>query len=194
MSSIQSTSSEVSAPQALEAGSYQIDPAHTVVEFTIKHLMISTVKGRFGTVSGEISIDTSEPARSSVTVTIDASSIDTREPQRDAHLRSPDFFDVERFPTITFRSRKIEPSDRDSTYRVIGDLTIRDVTREVAFDATYLGKAIDPWGNTKVGFAAETALNRRDFGLNWNVALEAGGFLVGDSVKINLEVQAAKQR
>ena len=178
---------------ATGAASYQIDPSHTVAEFAVRHLMISTVKGRFGAVSGEIVFDEADPTRSSVVATADVASIDTREPQRDAHLRSPDFFDVERFPTITFRSRRVEPTGRDGVYRVIGDLTIRDVTREVAFETTYLGKGPDPWGNTRIGLTAETTINRKDFGLHWNVALETGGVLVGEQVKITLDVQAIKK-
>ena len=171
--------------------SWQIDPEHTVVEFAVKHMMISTVKGRFGGVSGTIELDDDDVSRSSVAVDIDAASVDTRVEQRDAHLRSADFFDVENHPTITFRSRRVERTDDDGL-RVIGDLTIRDVTREVVLDATELGRAKDPWGGERAGFEARTTISRDEFGLTWNTALEAGGVLVGPTVKISLEVQAVK--
>lgn len=170
---------------------WQIDPAHTGVEFAVKHMMISTVKGRFGEVSGTITLDEADLSGSSVEVEIDAASIDTRQPDRDAHLRSADFFDVEKFPKLTFRSRRIEVAGGDR-FRVIGDLKIRDVTREVVLDATYEGRGKDPWGNEKAGFTAQTSIDRRDFGLTWNAALETGGILVGNEIKINLEVQAAR--
>jgi polyisoprenoid-binding protein YceI len=169
-----------------------IDPAHTLVEFGVRHMMVSTVKGRFRDVRGAIELDETDPTRSSVSVEIDVASIDTGEPQRDAHLRSADFFDAERYPVITFQSRRIEEAGHDR-YRVVGDLTIRDVTREVTLDATYEGRARDPYGNERIGFSARTTLNRRDFGLTWNVALETGGFIVGDTVTVSAEVEAIKQ-
>lgn len=174
---------------------WRIDPAHTQVEFSAKHLMITTVKGRFGAAAGTITMDEANPANSAVEVTVDASSIDTREAQRDAHLRSPDFLDAERYPTITFVSRRIEPVDGEhNRYHVVGDLTIRGVTREVVLDTEYLGQARDPWGGTRAGFSATTKLNRKDFGANWNVALETGGWLVGDELKVQLEVQAIREQ
>ena len=163
-----------------------------MVEFAIKHMMFSTVKGRFGEVSGELFLDAEEPERSSVRAAVNVASIDTNEPQRDAHLRSPDFFDVANFPTISFVSKRVQRTG-EARALVIGDLTIRGVTREVAFDTTFLGRGNDPWGKMRVGFSASTTINRSDFGLQWNVALEAGGFLVGDTVKINLEVEAVKK-
>ena len=171
---------------------WEIDPAHTMVEFGVRHMLVSTVKGRFTKFSGTIHMDEDNPTQSRVEASIDVSSIDTGDEQRDAHLRSPDFFDVARFPNITFKSRRIEGLEGDA-YRVVGDLTIRDVTREVVLDVTYAGKAKDPWGNLRAGFTAETTINRKDFGLTWNVPLEAGGWLVGDKVRIMLEVQAVQK-
>jgi polyisoprenoid-binding protein YceI len=172
--------------------SWHIDPAHTDAGFTVKHLMISKVRGRFGSVSGEIRLNESDLSRSSVVVEIDASTIDTRSEERDAHLRSADFFDVERYPTITFRSRRVEKAGGERL-RVIGDLTIRDVTREVTLEVEDEGRGSDPWGGERAAFSASTTLDRREFGLTWNQALEAGGVLVGHDINLNLEVQAVKQ-
>lgn len=173
---------------------YEIDAAHTVVEFSVKHLMVTNVKGQFTQVSGALHFDEAHPTRSSVSATAEAAHVDTREPQRDEHLRSADFFDVEHFPIISFNSRRVEPTRRPDVYRVVGDLTIRGVTREVAFDTTYVGKVTDPWGNTRIGINATTTVNRKDFGLHWNMALEAGGVLVGDTVKISLDVEAVQKK
>jgi polyisoprenoid-binding protein YceI len=176
-----------------EAGvsSWQIDPAHSNVEFAVKHMMISTVRGRFGDVSGTIQLDANHPTRSSASVTIDVASIDSRQAQRDTHLRSPDFFDVERFPTIGFRTRRVERTG-ETSYRVTGDLTIRDVTHEVELAVTEEGRNRDPWGVDRIAFSASTKIDRRDFGLTWNQALEAGGILVGDEIRISLEVEATR--
>jgi polyisoprenoid-binding protein YceI len=171
---------------------WQIDPMHTLVEFAVKHMMIATVKGRFAALSGTITMDEVNQERLSVEATIDVASIDTREPQRDGHLRSADFFDVERFPHMTFRSTRVERLD-DNRARVFGDLTIRDVTREIALEVSLEGVQKDPWGNERAGFSAQTRLDRRDFGLGWNQALEAGGVLVGNEIRISLEVEAVKQ-
>lgn len=170
---------------------WAIDPAHTDVGFAVKHLMISTVRGRFGNVRGTIQLDESDLAGSSVEVEIDAASIDTRQEQRDAHLRSADFFDVEKFPLITFRSRAVE-SLGDGRFKVTGDLTIHGVTREVVLAATDEGRGVDPWGNQKAAFTAETKIDRRDFGLGWNQALETGGVLVANEIRITLDVQAVR--
>ncbi|HEY8477155.1 MAG TPA: YceI family protein [Chloroflexota bacterium] len=175
-----------------KASLWQLDPAHTLVEFSARHLMVSTVKGRFRTVSGTIRADGDDPTRVEVSVTIDATSIDTGVPDRDTHLRSPDFLDVERFPTITFRSKRVEALGGDR-YRVVGDLTIRDVTREVALDATLLGRAMGLAGKEVVGFTASTTIDRRDFGATWNVPLEAGGILVGNEVRIAIEAEAIRE-
>lgn len=179
--------------EAARVVAYTIDPAHSVVEFTVKHMMFSNVKGRFTKVNGEILFDEADPVRSSVIATIDAASVDTGDPNRDAHLRSPDFFDVGRYPVLTFKSTRVEPTGRPGEYRIVGDLTIRDQTREVVLDTTYLGEGKDPWGNRRIGLSATTTVNRKDFGLHWNAPLEAGGVLVGDQVKINLEIQAVQK-
>jgi polyisoprenoid-binding protein YceI len=170
---------------------WNIDPVHSGINFSIRHMVVSKVRGRFAKYAGAIALDEGDITRSTVEMTIDASSIDTGTPQRDAHLRSPDFFDVEKFPELRFRSNRIEKVG-DDAYRVVGELTIRDVTREVSLDVEYGGRAKDPWGNERIGFLAKTALDRKDFGLGWNQLLEAGGVLVGDRVDIELEVQAVK--
>jgi polyisoprenoid-binding protein YceI len=168
---------------------YQVDKAHSEVIFQVRHL-ITKVRGRFSDFSGAIEFDQEQPANSTVEFTIQASSIDTNEANRDTHLRSDDFFAAETFPTITFRSTTITPRGQ-SLFDVEGDLTIRGITRRVVLPVTHLGTAKDPWGNEKLAFEAETAINRKDFGLNWNAALETGGFLVGDEVKVSLSIQAA---
>lgn len=170
---------------------WTIDPAHTLVEFAAKHMMITTVKGRFADVEGTLQLDDAHPAASSADITIKAASIDTRTDQRDAHLRSPDFLDAEKFPVIRFHSTKVEPLDSDH-WRVTGDLTIRDVTRPVVLDVSLEGRSKDPWGGDRAGFSATTKIDRRDFGLVWNQALETGGVLVGNDIKISLEVEAVK--
>jgi len=167
---------------------YRIDKAHSEVVFQVRHLL-TKVRGRFSDFEGEIVYDEQNPERSSVNVTIKAASVDTNEPDRDTHLRSADFFDVEKFQTLTFKSTRITRKGNDS-FDATGDLTIHGVTRPVALSATYLGKAKDPWGNERIAFEAETTINRKNFGLLWNAALETGGFLVGDQVKISLSVQA----
>lgn len=170
---------------------WQIDPAHTDVGFAVKHLMISTVRGRFAGVKGTIVLDEANPTNSSVEAEIDVATIDTRQEQRDAHLRSADFFEVEKYPTMTFRSRRVERLGNDR-YRIVGDLTIRDVTREVVLDATDEGRGRDPWGGDRLAFSATTTIDRRDFGLTWNQALETGGVLVGNEIRISIDVQAVK--
>jgi polyisoprenoid-binding protein YceI len=170
---------------------WQIDASHTHVEFAVKHMMISTVKGRFAEVSGSIVLDEGDFANSSVEVTMDATSFDTRQEQRDEHLRSPDFLDVATYPTLSFKSTRIERTG-EGEFRVVGDLTIRDVTREVTLEATEEGRGTDPWGGERIGFSAKTVIDRRDFGLVWNAALETGGVLVGNEVKISLAVEAVK--
>ncbi len=169
-----------------------IDTAHTTVEFAVKHLMISTVRGRFSDLSGTVELDDENSASSTVDVSINVASIDTRQADRDAHLRSADFFDVERFPIMRFRSTRIT-RDGDAL-RVEGDLTIRGVTRPVALRATEEGRAQDPWGGQRVGYTASTTINRRDFGLTWNQALETGGFVVGDDVKISADVEVVRHQ
>jgi len=171
---------------------WSVDPAHSSVEFAVKHMMFTTVRGRFTRFQIDPQFDEVDPERSSVEVRIDAASIDTRNADRDAHLRSPDFLNAEQFPTITFKSRRVEKVE-EGHYRIVGDLTIRDVTREVVLDAGFGGIAKGPWGNSVATFSAETRINRKDFGLVWNVALETGGWLVGDEVKIAVEVELVKQ-
>jgi polyisoprenoid-binding protein YceI len=180
-----------SATTARGVETWTLDPSHTLAEFAVKHMMFTTVKGRFPAVSGTFTVDETNPANSSASVTIDASSVDTRDEKRDAHLRSADFFDVDQYPTITFESTRVEPHGRDRA-NIYGNLTIRGVTREVALDTTLNGKAVTPWGNEISSYSATTAIDRKDFGLTWNAALEAGGMLVGDKVKITIEVEATK--
>jgi polyisoprenoid-binding protein YceI len=177
-------------PRAL-TGSWTIDPTHTLVEFSGKHMMFTTVKGRFRDVQGTIVVDEANPALTSVSVEIQAASLDSGVEQRDGHLKSADFLDVESSPTVTFTSTRVLPIGADRA-RVLGDLTIRGTTREVELDAAYEGIGTNPWGKEVVGFSATTQINRKDFGLSWNVALEAGGFLVSEQIKIHLEVQATR--
>jgi polyisoprenoid-binding protein YceI len=170
---------------------WNIDPTHTHVEFAVRHLMITTVKGRFADVKGIVKTDDADLSKGEVDVTIGAVSIDTREAQRDAHLRSADFFDVEKFPVLTFRSTRIEPGSGDS-FRLIGDLTIRGVTREVTLEGTTEGRTKDPWGGERAGFSATAKIRRSDFGLTWNQVLEAGGVAVGDEIKISIDAELVK--
>lgn len=170
---------------------WSIDAAHSGINFSVRHMVVSRVRGRFARYSGAIQLDDDDISRSGAEVTIDAASIETGTPQRDEHLRSADFFDVEKFPEIQFRSRRIEAIAGDR-YRMIGELTVRDVTREVSLDVEFGGRAKDPWGNERIGFVAKAALDRKDFGLEWNQILDAGGVLVGDRVDIELDVQAVK--
>lgn len=179
--------------QTAKTTTWQIDPAHTQVEFVVKHMMFAKVRGRFSAVEGSIALGSDgDVGDANVSVTIDAASVDTGNGQRDEHLRSGDFFDVEQFPTLTFESREVKRVN-DDTLAVHGDLTIRDVTKPVILDVTETGRGIDPWGNTRAGYQASTKIDRSDFGLTWNQALEAGGVLVGDEVTISLEVQAVEQ-
>jgi polyisoprenoid-binding protein YceI len=170
---------------------WNIDTSHSGVHFTVRHMVISKVRGAFDRWQGVVDFDAQNPAASKVSVRIEAASIDTREEKRDAHLRSADFFDVEKYPELTFESTKVEKLDGDE-YRVSGDLTIRGVTKPVVLEAEYLGGGKDPWGNERLGFSARTAINRKEFGLNWNQVLEAGGVLVGEKIEIALDVQAVK--
>jgi polyisoprenoid-binding protein YceI len=170
---------------------WNLDAAHSGIHFSVRHMVVSKVRGQFGKFTGKIELDEADFTRSRVEATIDAASIDTGTADRDAHLRSVDFFDAERFPELTFRSSRIERS-ADDRYRVVGDLAIRGVTREVTLDVEYGGRGKDPWGNERIGFLARGAIDRKDFGLKWNQALEAGGLLVGERVDIELDVQAVK--
>ena len=183
--------SALATPQTASS-TWKLDPTHSVAEFKVRHMMISNVKGQFTTVSGVLSFDEVDVTNSRIEASIDAASINTREPQRDAHLKSADFFDVDKFPTLSFKSTHISRKG-DDELAVSGDLTIHGVTRNVGF--TVEGPtppSKDPWGNTRVGLSAITKINRKDFGLNWNAALETGGILVGDEVTITLDVQFIK--
>jgi polyisoprenoid-binding protein YceI len=170
---------------------WNIDSSHSGVHFSVRHMVVAKVRGAFNRWRGTVQFDEQNPAASQVSVEIDAASIDTREEKRDGHLRSADFFDVERYPTLSFQSTKVEPLGEDR-YRVTGDLTIHGTTKQVELAATNLGRGKDPWGNERIGFEASTVINRKDFGLNWNQALEAGGVLVGDKIEIALDVEAVK--
>lgn len=171
---------------------WNLDPAHSAAEFKVKHMMIANVKGRFTGLSGVLTLDEASAANSSLTASVPAASIDTGEAQRDAHLKSADFFDVEKFPTLTLKTSRITPIG-DGELSVEADLTIHGVTRNVKFQVegpTAPGK--DPWGNTRIGLSATAKISRKDFGLTWNAALETGGLLVGDDVNITLDVQFVK--
>lgn len=167
---------------------WELDTTHSHVNFAVKHMMFSTVRGKFKVFSGTLNIDEQNPANSWVEAQADASSVDTNEPNRDNHLRSGDFFDVEKYPTFTFKSTSVEKNG--DSYKVAGDLTIHGVTKPVVFDAEYLGQGKNPWGIMVAGLSATTKIRRSDFGLHYNAALEAGGVLVGEEVKIELDLEA----
>ena len=175
----------------MTTNSWDIDVGHSAVHFWVRHMVISKVHGRFAKWAGTIALDEQDPTRSSVDVRIDAASIDTQVADRDAHLRSPDFLDVAAYPEIAFRSKRIERAG--AGYRLTGDLTMHGTTREVTLEAEFAGVAKDPWGNQRAGFSAKAALDRRDFGLVWNAALETGGVLVGEKVEIAIELEAVKR-
>jgi polyisoprenoid-binding protein YceI len=170
---------------------WNIDTSHSGAHFTVRHMVVSKVRGAFSRWQGTLAFDEQNPEAAKVSVQIEAASIDTREEKRDAHLRSADFFDVAQYPTLTFESTKVEKVE-GSSYRVTGDLTIHGITKQVVLAADYLGLGKDPWGNDRIGFEASTSINRKDFGLTWNQALEAGGVLVGDKIEIALDVEAVK--
>jgi polyisoprenoid-binding protein YceI len=170
---------------------WNIDSSHSGVHFAVRHMVVTKVRGAFTRYQGTINFDEQNPQASKVSVRIEAASIDTREPQRDAHLRSADFFDVERCPTLSFESTKVEKL-KGNNYRVTGDLVLHGVTKPVELEVEYLGVGKDPYGNERIGFQAETSINRKDFGLNWNQALETGGVLVGDKVEISIDLQGVK--
>ncbi|SDD51245.1 Polyisoprenoid-binding protein YceI [Geodermatophilus telluris] len=172
-------------------GDYTIDVAHTRIGIRARHAMVTTVRGAFTDFSGEAHLDTAKPEASSVAIRIRTASIDTGQADRDAHLRSPDFLDVERFPEMVFTSTGVEPVD-DDTYEVTGDLTIRDVTRPVTVEFTMTGSAKDPFGNTRVGFEGALAIKRSEWGLTWNTALETGGWLVSDRIQVEFDVSVIR--
>ena len=174
------------------AGTWQIDPSHSAAHFSVRHMMIANVRGTFDKLSGTVVVDGGDPLTARVEAEIDVASIDTRDGKRDEHLRSPDFFDAAAHPKLTFRSKRIE-AGKGGAFRVHGDLTIRGVTKTVVLDVEApQGPLKNPWGQTVVGVTATTKIDRKDFGLQWNVALEAGGFLVGDEVKLQLDVELAR--
>ncbi len=171
---------------------WKIDNAHTRANFSVRHMMISWVHGNFDKIEGEIDFDPAKPEATRVDVKIAADSINTGDGQRDAHLKSPDFLNVEKYPYLTFKSKGVKVLD-ESHARLIGDLTIRDITREVELEVEYAGMVKSPWGSTSAGFTATTQINRKDWNLTWNVALETGGVLVGDMVKITIELELVQQ-
>lgn len=172
-----------------QPGEYTIDPSHSSVEFVARHMMVSKVRGRFGTFSGTVTVG-QVPEESHVEVTIDPASVSTGDPNRDAHLMSPDFFEVETYPRWEFRSTKVE-HERGDHWKVTGDLTLHGVTRPVVLDVEFAGASPTPWGTNAIGFTASTEVDREDFGLTWNAALETGGVVVGKRVRIELEVEAS---
>ncbi|HLV67358.1 MAG TPA: YceI family protein [Polyangiaceae bacterium] len=175
----------------MESKNWNLDLAHSAIHFTVRHMVFAKVRGRFGSFRGTLDLDDADLTRGRVSVEIDAASIDTGVADRDTHLRSADFLDAEHFPHLKFESTRVEKVD-GNRYRVVGNLTIRDVTREVVLDVEHGGVAKDPWGNQRTAFTATAALDRRDYGLKWNQALEAGGVLVGERVDIEIEVQAVR--
>ena len=177
--------------QVPEAGTYTLDNGHTTIEFVGRHLMITKVRGRFTDFDGRIVIGES-PEESSVEVTVHTASVDSSDAKRDGHLRSPDFLDVEQYPTITFRSTNVELG-RGGSAKVVGDLTVKDVTRPLTLDVEFDGAQADPWGGQRLGFSAHTEIDREDWGLTWNVALETGGVLVGKKIRLEFNVEAVKQ-
>ena len=185
------TAAMIFVAQIAAAATYQIDPVHSHVEFSVDHLVVFKVNGAFNEYQGEIVADSASKSLTSAKTEIKVASIDTREPKRDGHLLSPDFFDAENHPLMTFTSKRVEGSGDDIT--VVGDLTIRGTTKEVTLKGSYRGENTDPWGNVRAGFSASTVINRHDYGLSWNKALETGGFVVGDDVTIRLEVQGVRQ-
>jgi polyisoprenoid-binding protein YceI len=171
---------------------WEIDGVHSSVGFTVRHMVVAKVHGAFTKWGGTLELDPDQLTASKVDITIDAASIDTRDEKRNAHLKSADFLDVEKQPNITFKSKLVEKKGSDA-FRMMGDLTIRGVTRDVVLDVEYGGRAKDPWGGERMGFTAKGKIDRKEFGAKWNAALEAGGFVVGDTVDINIEIEAVKK-
>jgi polyisoprenoid-binding protein YceI len=177
---------------AFAADVYNVDPSHSEVSFQIRH-MVSQVRGRFNDFKGTVNLDPANLPKSSVEFRVKSTSIDTGLPDRDKHLRGADFFDVEKYPEITFKSTSIKPTGKD-TYAVTGDFTMRGVTKQITLPVTLLGSANDPWGNVRAGFETSTTLNRKDYGMNWNTALDNGGVILGDDVKIAINLEAIKAK
>jgi polyisoprenoid-binding protein YceI len=174
------------------AGDWDLDPAHTGLRFSARHAMVATVRGSFKAFSGSLHFDPADLSKANAEVVIDAKSVDTGNEGRDEHLRSADFLDVEKYPTITFTSTRVEQID-DENFTLVGDLTIRGITNEVSINVEFLGLSPDPWGNTRAGFEGKGEISRKQWGLEWNAALETGGVLVSDKVKITLDVSAVKR-
>lgn len=170
---------------------WTIDPTHSGIHFSVRHMVVSKVRGKFADWKGTLSLEVDDPARSRVEAVIDAASIDTGVADRDTHLRSPDFLDVASYPEIVFRSTRVEKADEE-TYRLVGELSLHGVTREVTLDVEFGGLAKDPWGNERAGFTARARLDRKDFGLQWNQVLETGGVLVGDRIDVEIELEAVR--
>lgn len=171
---------------------WEIDPSHSQAAFTVKHMMFATVRGHFNVLSGRLYIDEQNPADSWVEAQVDVNSVDTRDEKRDGHLRSPDFFDAAHYPTLTFKSTKVEKVGGNE-YNVLGDLTMHGITKPVVFKAEYYGQGKNPWGQTVAGLSAKAKVNRKEWGLNWNAALESGGVLVSEDVNIEIDLEAAQK-
>lgn len=181
------------APSFASASMWQIDSAHTSAQFAVRHLMVSTVRGTLGKATGTVNLDEADPTKSTVEASIDVNGIDTREPKRDQHLKSPDFFDVEKYPTVTFKSKKVTKVS-DTKFKVAGDLTMHGVTKEVVLDVEGTPKPLtDPSGNLKLGGVATTKVNRKDFGIVWNSAMDGGGVVVGDEVDVTIDIELVKK-
>ncbi len=185
------TQSQPAVRTAPAPGSYTLDPSHSQVSFTARHLMVTKVRGRFPVVAGQLVIG-EDPEQSSVEATIDVARVESGDPKRDEHLRSADFFDTENHPLATFRSTKVEDNG-DGEFTLTGDLTIRGVTRPVDLPGEYLGTQVSPWGDTRIGFSAETEISRKDWGVEWNLALETGGVVVGDKIKLAIDAEWVKE-
>jgi polyisoprenoid-binding protein YceI len=184
----------IAAPLAASADTWQIDPVHTTVGFSVRHMTISTVRGQFNKVAGTITANDNDPATAVIEATIDTASIDTHSPDRDSDLKSANFLDVAKYPTMTFKSKKIEAAG-PGKYNVVGDLTLHGVTKEVTLAVEATGAPIkDPWGNTRAGAFATTTISRKDFGLTWNKMIEAGGAVIGDAVSVEINVEAVKKK
>jgi polyisoprenoid-binding protein YceI len=176
-----------------KAQKWDIDPVHSSVGFTVRHMVVTNVHGRFNDFAGQIDFDGKNVEKGSTVLTVQIASIDTDNENRDKHLKSPDFFDTEKFPTMTFKSKKVIKGEGNE-FQLVGDLTIKDVTKEVAFDCEFHGTVVDPQGSTRAGFSAETKINRQNFNIKYNSVLETGGLVVSDEVTINLEIEAIKAK
>jgi polyisoprenoid-binding protein YceI len=188
------TAAFLAVPALAHANQWDVDPSHSSASFTVKHLMVSNVRGEFGKIKGSATWDKADFSDAKIEVTVDATTVDTRDPKRDEHLKSPDFFDVAKFPTLTFKSKRVAKSKTAGHLDVVGDLTIHGVTKEVTFDVTGPSpETKSPWGTTAVGAEARTKINRLDYGLKWNKALEAGGVLVSNDVNIEISLELNKK-